>query len=422
MKAKPRANLGLSFRLAWRNIWRQKRRTWLTALAMIFSNVLLIFMISLQLGSYDMMIENSLRIFSGQLQIQRDGYNDSQKMRLAVDDISGLAATLRQQFRDAEITARAFAFALVSSDNRSFAMQIVGVEPEHEPGVSSLPGLLADGRYLDDPGAAEIVIGSVAARNLNVSVGDELTFLGSGKDSSFAAGVVRVVGIFDSGAKELDRGLAEIPLAYFQDSFAMGDSGHAIAMSVPDLREVPSMIQPLRTSIAAGSAAGQAGLVVLDWDALMPGLRQAIQADMTSAWFMYGVLIVLVAFSVLNTQLMSVLERTREFGVIMALGILPRRLAMLVLLETALMALLGLLLGLLFGGVVAAYFAHTGFAYPGMEEMADKFNLPSVIYPKMSLLALLSGPLVVFVFCLFAAIYPALKLYGLRPVAAMRAV
>lgn len=408
---------GLNFRLAWRNIWRQKRRTWLTALAMIFSNVLLIFMIALQLGSYDMMIENSLRMFTGQLQIQHDSYNDSQKMRLVVDDVSQLAETLRSQFPDAQIAARANAFVLVSSEERSFAMQIVGVEPGHERGVSTIPGLLADGRYLDDPGAAEIVLGSVAARNLNVSTGDELTFLGSGKDSSFAAGVVRVVGIFDSGTNELDRGLAQVPLTYFQESFSMGGSGHVIAMSVADLRTVPSMIQPLQAAIA-----GQAGLVVLDWDALMPGLVQAIQADMTSAWFMYAVLIVLVAFSVLNTQLMSVLERTREFGVIMALGIKPRRMAILVLLETFLMALVGLLFGVLLGSMVTAYFAHAGFAYPGMEELADKFNLPSVIHPKISMSSLLTGPLVVFVFCLFAAVYPALKLYGLRPVEAMRAV
>lgn len=197
----------------------------------------------------------------------------------------------------------------------------------------------------------------------------------------------------------------------------MGDSGHVIALSLDDLGSVPALMAPLQTAIS-----GQDGLVVLDWQTLTPGLKQAIQADFTSAWFMYGVLIILVAFSVLNTQLMSVLERTREFGVIMALGIKPRRLAMLVLLETFLMALLGLLIGVLLGTLVAAYFAETGFAYPGMDEMAQKFNMPAVMYPSLKPLALVLGPAVVFVFCLFAAIYPALKLYTLRPVEAMRAV
>jgi putative ABC transport system permease protein len=417
VKHQKQGAVGLSFRLAWRNIWRQKRRTWLTALAMIFSNILLVFMISLQFGSYDMMINNTLRMFSGQLQVQREGYQDSQKMRLTVGDINALADLVRDQFPSASVAARANAFVLVSSDDRSFGTQIVGVEPGHEPGVSTLPGLVTDGRFLDKPDAAEIVIGSVMARNLKVKVGDELTFLGSGRDGSFAAGVVKLVGIFESGSQDLDRSLAEVPLAYFQDAFEMGTSGHVIAISAPDLGTVPIMLEPLDAIVS-----GRDGLMVLDWETLMPGLKQAIQADMASAWFMYAVLIILVAFSVLNTQLMSVLERTREFGVIMALGIKPRRLALLVLLETLLMASIGLLIGVVLGALVSGYFAYAGFAYPGMDEMTAKFNMPPVIYPSLTPLSMMLGPMVVFVFCLFAAIYPALKLYGLRPVEAMRAI
>jgi len=411
-----RRSLALGFRLAWRNIWRQKRRTWLTALAMIFSNILLVFMISLQFGSYDMMINNSLAMFSGQVQVQHRGYQDEEKMRQAIDGIAALATEIRQRFPQAAVAARASAYVLVSSEERSFATQLVGVQPGFEPAVSSIPGLLTSGGYLDKPVAADVVIGQVMARNLKVGVGDELTFLGSGIDGSFAAGVVRVKGIFSSGSQDLDRSLAEVPLAYFQDAFAMGDRGHVIALALPDLAAVPALLDPLRAMVK-----NRENLVVLDWEALMPGLKQAIQADMTSAWFMYGVLIMLVAFSVLNTQLMSVLERTREFGVIMALGIKPRRLAMLVFLETFMMAAIGLVIGVLLGSLLTGYYAHTGFSYPGMEEMAAKFNMSPEMYPSLGLLSVLLGPSVVFVFCLLATIYPAFKLYRLRPVEAMRA-
>lgn len=409
--------VGLSFRLAWRNIWRQKRRTWLTALAMIFSNVLLVFMISLQLGSYEMMINNSLRLLSGQVQVQQDGYLDEQKMRQVIPGILDLAANIRESVPGVNVAVRASAFVLASSEQRSFGTQLLGVQPEYEGGVSSIPGLVRNGRYLDDNEAAEIVIGSAMARNLQVGVGDELTFLGSGRDGSFAAGVVTVVGIFSSGLQDLDRGFAEIPLGYFQESFAMRGSGHVIALAGEHLDSVPDTMAALRPVIAE-----RQGLVALDWDKLMPGLRQAIQADMTSAWFMYGVLIILVAFSVLNTQLMSVLERTREFGMIMALGIRPRHLASLVLLETLLMSLLGFLIGVGLGFVVTAYYANAGFAYPGMEELGAKFNLPSLIYPELGPLGLFVGPSVVLVFCVLAALYPAMKLYRLRPVEAMRAL
>jgi len=411
-----RRSLALGFRLAWRNIWRQKRRTWLTALAMVFSNILLVFMISLQFGSYDMMINNSLAMFSGQVQVQHRGYQDDEKMRQAIDGIAALATDIRGRFPQAAVAARASAYVLVSSEERSFATQLVGVEPDFEPAVSSISGLLTSGQYLASPDAAEVVIGAVMARNLKVDVGDELTFLGSGIDSSFAAGVVKVKGIFSSGSQELDRSLAEVPLAYFQDAFAMGERGHVIALAVPDLAAVPALLGPLR-----GMVGDRKELVVLDWEALMPGLKQAIQADMTSAWFMYGVLIMLVAFSVLNTQLMSVLERTREFGVIMALGIKPRRLAMLVFLETFMMAAIGLVIGVLLGSLLTGYYAHTGFSYPGMEEMAAKFNMSPEMYPALGPVSVLLGPSVVFVFCLLATIYPAFKLYRLRPVEAMRA-
>jgi ABC-type lipoprotein release transport system permease subunit len=239
--------------------------------------------------------------------------------------------------------------------------------------------------------------------------------LGSGYDGSFAAGVVEVVGVFDSGSADMDRGFAEVPLGYFQATFAMGDRGNSVAVAIDDLARVPEAVAAAREVAAAR---GQ--LAVLDWNALHPGLRQAIQTDLSSGWFMYGVLIVLVAFSVLNTQLMSVMERTREFGMIGALGVRPRRLASLVMLETGLMALIGLALGLLLGWLVALYFNVHGFSYPGMEEVAERFNLPGEMHPSLTVGALLLGPSVVFAFCLLAAAYPALRLFRLRPVQAMR--
>jgi ABC-type lipoprotein release transport system permease subunit len=403
--------------MAWRNLWRHSRRTWLTATAMIFSNVLLIFMISLQFGSYEMMINNTLQAFSGHMQIQAKGYNDNPKIRSSIPGIKSLSEEVRNATPDANVAARAAGFALASSEERSFGIQVTGVQPEYEPGVSTVPGLVRQGRFLDDPMAAEIVVGAVMARNLKVGVGDEITLLGSGRDGSFAAGVVSVVGIFESGMADMDRSFAEVPLGYFQETFFMEGHGHSIVLSLDGLAQLPAAtaaVQPL--------LANRDGLTLLDWDALNPGLKQAIQADFSSAWFMYGILIVLVAFSVLNTQLMSVMERTREFGVISALGIKPRRLASLVMLETALMAAIGFAIGLFLGWLVALYFNTAGLTYPGMEEAAARFNLPAEIYPSVTPLSMVLGPAVVFLFCLLAAVYPALRLLRLRPVEAMRAV
>ncbi|MCK5326193.1 MAG: ABC transporter permease [Woeseiaceae bacterium] len=408
--------MNLVLRLAWRNLWRQPRRTWLTTGAMVFSNVLLIFMISLQFGMYRLMIDNSLQAFTGHMQVQAPGYIDDQKIRQTVPNVRQLAAALRQELGSETIAARASTFVLASSEERTYGIAVYGIEPQFEPQVSSIPGLITAGRFLDADDAAEIVIGSVLARNLRVSVGDELTLLGSGKDGSFAAAVVTVAGIFESGVPDIDRSVAELPLGLFQDIFYMEGSGHQVVVNAPRLSEADT----LQSEVEALLPPGQ-DLVVQDWDALQPGLKQAIQADMSSAFFMYGILVILVAFSVLNTQLMSVLERTREFGIVMALGLTPGRLGRLVLLETAMMGLMGVALGALLGGALTWWLGVHGFSYPGMEEMATKFNLPARMYPRVTLTSLLAGPAVVMLFSLLAALYPALRLHRLHPVEAMRA-
>ncbi len=382
---------------------------------MVFSNILLVFMMSLQFGMYGLMIDNSLQIFTGHLQVQAPGYNDEQKMRQTVPDIVPLANTLRMELGSGAIAARGWAFALSSSKDRTYGIAVYGVEPGFEANVSNIPGLVSEGRFLVDNNAAEIVIGSVLARNLRVGIGNELTLMGSGRDGSFAAAVVDVVGIFDSGVNDIDRSIAEIPLGLFQDTFSMDGAGHQVVIVGDDLANVQLLKTQVQSLLPASGNS-----VVRDWNELQPGLKQAIQADISSSFFMYAILVILVAFSVLNTVLMSVLERTREFGIVMALGLKPGRLGRLIMLETTLMGLMGVVLGAFFGALLTLWFTSNGLAIPGMEEMAAQFNLPARMYPKINLLTLLAGPCIVFLFTLFAAVYPALRLRRLHIVEAMR--
>ena len=409
----------ITLRLAWRNLWRQPRRTLLTLGAMVFSNVLLAFMISLQFGMYGLMIDNTLAMLTGHIQVQVPGYKDDKKMRQAIADAAVIGEIIReglgQGLSDAHVAVRASAFALASSEDRSFGILVMGVEPGHEPGVSTLPGLVQQGRYLSGDDAQEVVIGSVLARNLKVTTGDEITLIGSGLDGSFAAAVVNVVGIIHSGMTDLDRTIAQVPLRTFQETFSMGSSAHQVVVKLAGLDQVAGTTNRIAQWLPADS-----DLVVLDWNELEPGLKQSIQADMFSSWFMYGVLIALVAFSVLNTVLMSVLERTREFGIIMSLGLTPGRLGRLVILETAIMGAMGLAAGVLIGAAIISWIGVTGISFPGMEEMGDQFNIPSRIYPQVVLWQLCLGPGIVFAATFVASIWPAARLHWLDPVQAMR--
>lgn len=406
----------IGLRLAWRNLWRRPRRTWLTLAAIAFSNTLLVFMISLQVGMYDLMIENSLKVLTGHLQVQAPGYIDDHKMRQVVPEIENLARRVSDSTGLDTVAPVGSAFALISSEDRTYGAQILGMSPVVAPTVSSLPGLVSAGRWLQSEDREQIVIGRVLARNLRVSVGDELTLLGSARDGSFAAAVVNVAGIFDSSMVDLDRSIGIVPFEFFDEVFFMRGAGHQLVVVAPTLAQVQEVAAKVKAALPPESE-----LVVHDWNALQPGLRQAIQADIGSAFFMYAILVVLVAFSVLNTQLMSVLERTREFGINLALGISPGRLGRVVMLETGLLGLLGLAGGAVLGGLLTSWFSLHGFSYPGMEEFSSMFNLPARFYPQVTPLSLFAGPVVVFLFTLVAALYPALRLHWVQPVPAMRA-
>ena len=409
--------MDINFRLAWRNIWRHPRRTGLTLAAIVFSDAILVWMIGLQLGSYDMMIDNTLRSFIGHVQVQAKGYLDKPQLRTTIPHAAQLAAHLRENPVTPHVAARAMGFALASSEQRSFGAQITGIQPEYEPQVSTIPGLIKQGKYLTTLDANEAIIGTVMARNLKLNIGDELTLLGSGKDGSIAAAVLPVVGIFESGSADIDRFFVQIPLQTFQAIFSMGNDVHAIAITGSSHQQTAMIKHATQSAVGDNDR-----LVVLDWEHLQPGLRQAIQADFTTAWLMYGVLVVLVAFSVLNTFLMSVLERTREFGIMLALGLTPGNVGRIVMLESTIMSSLGMLLGMIVGALLTYYFSIYGFTYPGMEEMAVKFNLPDRFYPKLNLISITLGPMVIFISSMIAALWPAIRIHLLKPIEAMQTV
>lgn len=406
--------------MAWRNVWRHPRRVGLTLAAIVFSDIILVWMVGLQLGQYDLMIENTLNAFTGQIQVQQQYYLDKPNLRHTIKNAGKLAQNIRQALHSDKVAVRAQAFVLVSSEKRSFGAEITGVQPDYESKVSRLPGLLSKGEYLNTGDRDAAVIGSILAKNLKLGVGDEITLLGSAKDGSVAASIFKIKGIINSKMQELDRSIIQIPLATFQDMFFLGNEANAIVINSGVLENITAELDVLNRQLSTFSP--QKDLRVLNWEELEPGLKQAIQSDYASGWFMYSILVLIVVFSVLNTFQMSVLERTHEFGVMLSLGLTPGRIGAWVLWESGLLAFLGMCLGIVLGVLFTLYFAIYGFTYPGIEEMAQQFNMSTTMYPDIRPASVLLGPTVIFVATLVAALYPALRLRRLRPIEAMNAV
>lgn len=412
----PRQPAALTLRLAWRNLWRNGRRTGISLAAVAFATLVLIFGVSMQEGGYGAMVDSAISVFDGHLQVQVRGYHERPHLEDTVGDASALADGLARLPAVEAVASRAHAFALVSSPARSYGAEVVGVEVAAEPKVSSLPGTVRSGRYLEDPDADEAVVGETLARNLRLAVGDELTVLGQGKDGALAVAVCTVVGIFESGSPELDRQMVEIPLGSFRRAFALGDEAHAVVIRAAGLDDVDAVRREVTEALA-----DRPGLVALDWSQLEPGLEQAIALDAAVGWCLYAVLVLVVAFSILNTFVMAVLERTHELGVLLALGARPGFVGRVLFAESMLLLVLGLVLGIGLGSAMSAYFGAHGIAFSSSQELLAHWNLPTLIHPQLDLRSLSIGPLAVLCATALAALFPVLRVWRLHPVEAMRA-
>jgi ABC-type lipoprotein release transport system permease subunit len=310
---------------------------------------------------------------------------------------------------------RVRSFAILSDGEKSFGAAIVGVDPGRELRVSTLANTVRQGRYLKAGDDNQVVLGSALARNLGVDVGDSVSMLGQARDGGIAADVLTVAGVFDTGTPELDRQLAEIPLARFQATFGMGSDVNTIVLAGPTLTDVTSALPAVRRRIA------DRGLDVRSWQELEPGLNAAISLDLGTSMLWYASLVIVVVFIILNTLLMSVLERTREFGVLLAIGMRPGALGAMIWLELGMLALVGLAAGIVIGGAVTLIIAHYGLELPGSEAMFAQWGLPGRLFPRLSLLSASAGPLVMGLSILVAGIFPYRRASALEPISAMRA-
>ncbi len=417
-----RPGISLAIAIAWRNLGRNRRRTWLTAGGIGFAIALLAFAIAQQVGSYAMMIDNATALVSGHMQIQHEGYSDDPKIEWTVTNATAVAQALRDRPDVRAATERVMAFVLVSAGERSFAGQVVGVDAEHEPTVSNIPRMLVAGRFLDArdddqadaDGTVQAVIGTGLARNLKAGLGGEIVLLGTDATGSVAAIVARVVGIFSTGQTELDRVLLEVPIGAVREAFALGDEAHAIVIRASDVSAVAEVGRRIRARLAEPE-------VLLEWQALMPELEQGIELDRVSGNFFYGLLALIVTFSVVNTFIMSVFERTHEFGMILALGMRPWAIIGMLQLEAFWLSLCGLLGGFALAIPLIAYTATVGIPMGDASEYMARFHMPERMYAGFAVEVFARPALLMVVASQFAALIPALRIRRINPVEALRA-
>jgi len=409
--------LSIDLKMSWRNIWRNPRRTCLTIAAISFASLLLVFMLSFQFGSYETMINASVKINTGHIQIQAQDYNDNKDIRKTIDNPLFIANIIEKSQYIDSYTFRGNAFSMVSSNQRTYGVLIVGIDPVKESNVSTIKNLIKKGKYLSENDKDKAIIGKLLAKNLKVTIGDELTILGQAKDGSIAASIVNIKGIYSSGIDEIDRSTIQLPIKTFQNLYSMENSVHEIVINSTSLLYIDKIKKQLKEKILQSKLKNLP--VILDWNELNPGLLQTIKMDLISGFIMYIILIIVVAFSILNTFLMAIFERTREFGVLMAIGTSPLRLIKILMMESSFITIIGISIGILVGSMITIYFQIHGIDITGASEVLNQWGISGRLYPRLSIITALSGPVAVLAITCITSLVPALKVRKLKPVEAL---
>lgn len=402
------------FGLALRNVGRNARRSLVTLSSVAAGLAALVFLWAFIDGMNEQMADNTTRYSAGHVQVHLAGYHDDPSLDRAMNDVGPIAAALARRPEIAAAAARFEANALVSVGEKSRGALLIGVEPEAEARVTTLFEAVVVGAPLAPGEHMTVLIGDRMAEALGAAVGDELAVVAQANDGSLAAARFRVAGIFRTKIDELDSWTAYTTLAAAREFLAAPDGATAVAIRLRDRGATDGAVAALASELGARYE-------VLGWQRLLPMVIQSVRFHEVLGYAILLVLFVIVAVGITNAVLMAVLERTREFGVMLALGTRPSRLVLLVVTEALLIGAGGLVLGNAVGLALAAYFGARGIDLSafarGMEIMP---GLSDVIYPLPlgERSAMLSA--IVLATTLGAALYPALKAAGLAPVAAIR--
>lgn len=402
------------FKLAWRNIWRNKRRTLITVASILFAVLLASFMESLQKGAWNNMINNVVNYYYGYVQIHKKGYWEEQSIEnsfVAADTLYQLKGNKNEPF---SLVPRLESFALASQGNKTKGVLVVGIDPEKEDELTSLKSRLVEGEYIKDEG---LLVAEEAARFLNIKVKDTLVLVSQGYHGVNAAGKFAVKGIIHFGSPQLNQQMVYMPIKDAQWFYGAENLITSLALKIENRNHIAQVVRTLKLQL------NQQDYEVMDWQELLPELLQAKALDSAGNYIVYFILYLVIAFGIFGTILMMTKERSYEFGVLVAIGMQRFKLAAIVWMETMVLGLIGALSGIAASIPIVLYFRTHPIRFSGeMAGALQKFGFEPVFPTEFNAWIFLTQAIIVLVITSILAIYPILILNRLQPVAAMRTV
>ena len=405
------------FKLAWRNIWRNKRRTYITMASIFFAVLFSAFMVAFQKGGWDRMIDNVVNYYFGYAQVHQKGYWDEQSIDKAFPIPPELKA-FTEEHDQVFAVPRIESFALASAGINTTGVMVVGTDPVAEDSLSRLSTRLISGRYLT-AGEESAIIAEGIAKNLKLGVGDTLVLISQGYHGVNAAGKYPIVGIVQFPSPDLNKRMVYLPLLTAQYFYGAENLVTTVALDLKNKDVVAGVLKSLKKKLS------QEEYEVMDWKELIPDLLEAREADAAGAYIMLLVLYLIISFGIYGTILMMTKEREYEFGVLVSIGMNRLKLGISIWLEVIFLGIIGSIAGII-GAIPLVYYFHVNpLDFSKMaEDMGNIYEkwgfdplFPTAFEPGVFTVQ----ALVVFLITSVLAFFPLLKIFRLQPVEAMRA-
>ncbi|CUT01766.1 ABC transporter permease [Candidatus Chrysopegis kryptomonas] len=399
------------FKLAWRNIWRNKRRTLIVVVSIVVSVSVLLLIDTLSMGMMKQMLDNQINLHIAHIQIHKRGFNDDKTLKNYIPDSEKIEEVLRQIDEIKFYSRRVISYGLINSAFNSSGVIIVGVEPEREKNITIISRSIVEGKYIgEDRG---IILGKKLAQKLNVEIGDKVVLMVSDLNGNVSSDVFRVIGLYESPSSEFDKVYVYIPIESAQQLLGLGDKVIEFALILKDQNFINSVKDKIARAIGNSYE-------VLSYDDISPLIRIGIEMYKELIWIYYLIFGIAVGFGVVNIMLMSVFERVREFGVLKAIGMKNKKIFALILLESFMIGVVGTIIGLVIGLVLYLPLSKTGVDLGIFAESLAWFGSGRIIYPVLTEFTL---SLLIFTMpfiSLIGAIYPAIKSIKFEPVEALK--
>lgn len=400
---------------AWRNLWRNKRRTIITAASVLFGVVFAILMGSMQEGTYDSNIKRIVQFYTGYAQLQHPDYWEEKTLEHTIKPEDSLLQAIRKDQRITHITPRLEYFALASHEEATKVSSIVGIQPGKEKDVTNILDYLKKGEYLENKDDG-VLIGKMLAENLGLQTGDTLTLTGQGYRMMTAAGLFQIKGIVDFPAEELSKSTVYMSLEQCQSFLSAPGMLTSVVFMLEDQEQLSSFQQNWIKKLDNDQ------YTVKTWREMQPEMVQQIEADRAGGVIFLFVLYMIILFGILGTVMMMIAERQRELGVMIAVGMKRIKLFVVIFLELIFIGVLGVLSGSLLSIPLVTYFKYNPIELTGKaaEAMAE-YGWEPYMYVMMDPQIFVNQMIIVLGITLVIAVYPLQKLLKMKEINALRA-